>query len=401
LRVLHLSISDGRGGAAIAAKRLHDALRDAGVDSAMMVITKRTDDPSVTSPLGRSGRFTRRQAQWVAKRRIRRAARAKPDAVRSLGLFGHGLGRAAAAAGADVIHLHWVGDEAMGLAEIARLPRPVVWTLHDMWAFSGAEHFSDDGRHRNGYAGGPADIDRRTWQRKARLWRGFRPHFVAPSRWMAGELATSALFGEAPCTVIPNTLDPAVFAPGPRDAARAALGLPAGPLILFGAIGGAADPRKGGDLLADALHRRAGLGHRPVLAVFGGPAPPGLPMPAIELGPIRDPARLALAYRAADVFVAPSRMDNFPSTVIEAQACGTPAVAFDIGGMPDAVGDPARLAPAFDTAALAAIMARLLDAPPDPAAIRAATLARVAPDVVVARHIALYAALLSGHAPPI
>jgi glycosyltransferase involved in cell wall biosynthesis len=280
----------------------------------------------------------------------------------------------------------------------ARLPGPVVWTLHDMWAFSGAEHFSDDGRHRTGYADGPVDIDRRTWQRKARLWRDFRPHFVAPSQWMAGELATSALFGETPCTVIPNTLDPAVFAPGSGEGARAALGLPAGPLILFGAIGGAADPRKGGDLLVEALHRLAGLGHRPALAVFGGPAPPGLPAPAIELGPIRDPARLALAYRAADVFVAPSRMDNFPSTVIEAQACGRPAVAFDIGGMPDAVGDPARLAPAFDTAALAAIMAGLLDAPPDAAAIRAATLARVAPDVVAARHIALYAALLRGGA---
>jgi glycosyltransferase involved in cell wall biosynthesis len=131
------------------------------------------------------------------------------------------------------------------------------------------------------------------------------------------------------------------------------------------------------------------------------PPRPACPRPPSNWGRSAIRRGWPLAYRAADVFVAPSRMDNFPSTVIEAQACGTPAVAFDIGGMPDAVGDPARLAPAFDTAALAAIMARLLDAPPDPAAIRAATLARVAPDVVVARHIALYAALLSGHAPPI
>jgi glycosyltransferase involved in cell wall biosynthesis len=277
-------MTDAGGGAAVAAKRLQDALRAAGADSRMMVIRKLTDDPAVFEPLGWRGRASVRAVRFYAKRRARWGARADPTGMRSLGLVAHGLGRAAAAAGADVIHLHWVGDEAMGLAEIARLPRPVVWTLHDMWAFSGAEHFSDDGRHRSGYAGGPADIDRRTWQRKARLWRGFRPHFVAPSRWMAGELAASTLFGNAPCTVIPNTLDPAVFAPGPRDAARAALGLPAGPLILFGAIGGAADPRKGGDLLADALHRLAGLGHRPALAVFGGPPPPGLPMPAIELG---------------------------------------------------------------------------------------------------------------------
>jgi len=396
MKIVHLSFSDGRGGAMIGAYRVHDALRAAGADSRMLVIHRRTGDPAVAEPLGLRGKLTVRAARFWARRRARWGARADPAGMRSLGLVAHGLGRAAAAAGADVIHLHWVGGEAMGLAEIARLPGPVVWTLRDMWAFSGAEHFADDARHRTGYADGRPDIDRRTWQRKARLWRDFRPHFVAPSRWMADELAASALFGHAPCTVIPNTLDPAVFAPGSRAAARAALGLPAGPLILFGAIGGAADPRKGGDLLARALHQLAGTGHRPALAVFGGPPPPGLPAPAIELGPIRDPARLALACRAADLFVAPSRMDNFPSTVIEAQACGTPAVAFAIGGMPDAVGDPARLAPAFDTDALAGIVAALLAAPPDPAAIRAATLARVAPDIVAARHMALYRSLLTG-----
>jgi glycosyltransferase involved in cell wall biosynthesis len=389
-------MSDAGGGAMIGAYRVHAALRAAGADSRMMVIRKLTDDPAVFEPLGWRGRASVRAVRFYAKRRARWGARADPTGMRSLGLVAHGLGRAAAAAGADVIHLHWVGDEAMGLAEIARLPRPVVWTLHDMWAFSGAEHFSDDGRHRNGYAGGPADIDRRTWQRKARLWRGFRPHFVAPSRWMAGELAASALFGEAPCTVIPNTLDPAVFAPGPRDAARAALGLPAGPLILFGAIGGAADPRKGGDLLADALHRLAGLGHRPVLAVFGGPRPARPAHARHRTGP--DPRSGAAGpglSRRGRVRGAVSD-GQFPLHGDRGAGLRHPAVAFDIGGMPDAVGDPARLAPAFDTAALAAIMAGLLDAPPDPAAIRAATLARVAPDIVAARHIALYAALRAG-----
>lgn len=380
----------------IGAYRVHSALRAAGADSRMMVIRETTDDPSVSEPLGLRGRATVRAVRFWAKRRARLGARTDPAGMRSLGLMTHGLGRAAARAGADVIHLHWIGGEAMGLDEIARLPGPVVWTLHDMWPFSGAGHFGADGRHRTGYADGPDDIDRRTWARKARAWAGFRPRFVAPSRWMAEELRHSVLFRDAPCTVIPNTLDTAVFAPGPRDAARAALGLPPGRLILFGAVGGAADPRKGGDLLAETLHRLAAMGHAPALAVFGGAPPPGLPGPAIELGAIRDPARLATAYRAADVFVAPSRMDNLPNTVIEAQACGTPAVAFWTGGLIDAVGDPDRLAPAFDTDALAGIVARLLAAPPDAGAIRAATLARVAPDIVAARHLALYESLLAG-----
>ena len=386
MRVLHLSQADDGGGAAIAARRLHDALVAAGADSHMMVIRRISDDPRITAPLGSRGALQVRAARFFAKRLARAGARSDPTAMRTLGLWRSGLGVAVERFRADVVHMHWVGGETMSLGEIARITTPLVWTLHDMWPFCGAAHYDSEGRS----APGSFDIDLWTLRRKVRAWRDFDPLFICPSGWMAERLSRSPFFAKKARAIVPNTLDLAVFRPQDKAPARRAMGLPEGSLLLFGALGGGADPRKGGDLLADVARCLSDRGIRSTLAVFGGPAPSGLALPVVELGVLRDPHKLAQAYAAADIFIAPSRVDNLPNTVLEAQACGTPAVAFDAGGMPEAVAAPERLAPAFDCGALAAIIARILAAPPDRMAVRAHTAMRVAPDQVVRSHLELY-----------
>ena len=130
---------------------------------------------------------------------------------------------------------------------------------------------------------------------------------------------------------------------------------------MFGAAGGTADLRKGFDLFAAAISRLASTGFpRPCeLVFFGSPeAPPIAGVGTLSIrsaGIIRSDAEMATLLADADVFVATSRLDNLPNTVMEATAFGVPTVAFQIGGMPDMIEHQATgyLARAFEATDLA------------------------------------------------
>jgi glycosyltransferase involved in cell wall biosynthesis len=270
------------------------------------------------------------------------------------------------ASDAEVIHLHWVNGEMMSIADIGNIKKPVVWTLHDMWAFCGAEHYTEDHRWRDGYVAnnrpnyeGGFDLNRWTWARKLKHWK--RPmHIVTPSRWLADCAKQSVLMRAWPITVIPNAIDTNVWQPVDKALARQLLHLPPDvPLLLFGAMGGAQDPRKGFDLLQAALNHLRGQLPGLELMVFGQLAPkspPDIGFPVHYTGHLHDDVSLRLLYSAADALVIPSRQDNLPNTGVEAHACGTPVVAFDTCGLADIVShqQTGYLAKAFDAIDLAA-----------------------------------------------
>jgi glycosyltransferase involved in cell wall biosynthesis len=164
---------------------------------------------------------------------------------------------------------------------------------------------------------------------------------VTPSRWLADCAHSSSLFGKSRIEVIPNGLGTEVFHPWDKQASRRLLGLPDDKsIILFGAVGGTSDPNKGFHLLAPALRllgeRLPGL----MAVIFGTEGHGSLPdlcMPVVSLGLIADDRRLAAIYSAADVFAAPSLLENLPGTVMESMACGTPCVAFRQGGVADLI----------------------------------------------------------------
>lgn len=267
----------------------------------------------------------------------------------------------------DVVNLHWIGAGTLSIEDVGRIRQPVVMTLHDMWGFCGAEHYAPDveeARWRTGYrrdnqtAGlGGLDIDRWTWQRKRKRWRPVP--VICPSRWLAECARRSALMAEWQMHVIPNTLDVSVFRPLDKMLARRMLNLPQeGSLVLFGAIGGESDPRKGFDLLMEALGM-LGCGSASIAGVVYGRSepkdPPRTGVPLHWMGRVRDDTTLGLLYNAVDLMVVPSRQEAFGQTGSEAQACGTPVVAFNATGLRDVVAhqETGYLAEPFSTTDLA------------------------------------------------
>lgn len=350
LRPLLLNSMDIEGGAAIATRRIHLALRGNDVDSTMYVQRKRGNDPTIIGPrsvIERALARPRRALDQIPVR-VYPARRGQlfspaivPDTIRST----------VRRLDPDLVHLFWVTAGFMRPESLSRLGKPLVWTLHDMWPFTGGCHYDDEcGKYQDSCGACPqlgstveGDLSRRLWQRKRRAWERVDITIVATSHWLAKCARASALFSRYRIEVIPNCIDTLTYRPMQKTEARKALGLPLDKqLILLSAFGATTDARKGYQHLVPAIQELAkdGWGSDTELVVLGAPRPSEpnvLGIGATYIPHLSDEASQVLLYSACDVLVAPSTQENLSNTVLESLTCGTPVVAFDIGGMPDLI----------------------------------------------------------------
>lgn len=350
MKVTHYS-GDSIGGAARAAMRLHNAMQsNKEIESAMIVRVKTNDDWRINVPYKNQLESTYGQILPFIDRLPARLQRSKHFIARSPAWVSAIRAKEINRSEADVVHLHWICSGFLSIEEIGKITKPIVWTMHDMWSFCGAEHLAeeaDEARWRVGYTQASRnhqdrwlDIDRWVWRRKKSAWR--KPmHIVTPSRWLAECARSSALMRNWDITVVPNMLDTNRYKPIQKQIAREILGLPLkGQLILFGAIRGTQFSYKGWDLLQPALIKVATLLPNAQVVIFGQGEPkdsPSLGMELHWLGHLHDDATLALLYSAADLIVVPSRQESFGQTGSEAHACGCPIVAFNATGLRDVV----------------------------------------------------------------
>ena len=352
--VIHLNRSDLEGGAARAAYRLHVGLQKIGVDSRMLVDNKVSDDPHVYEPHGKIEKVWSKARSFLDKIPLKFYDWQKTPF--HIGWTGRNIVRNELIKKADVINLHWITDGFLSIKNISKLTKlnkPIVWTLHDMWAFTGGCHYSEDCKKYVDQCGScpqlnsnrENDITRKIWKRKKRAYKNLKLTIVTPSKWLAECVRKSSLLSNFNVEIIPNGLDTDIFKPIDKVIARNILNLPEDKkIILFGAMSATTNKLKGFYYLKEALIRlqkmEGIIKDELLLVVFGASYCDNIkdfPFEVKFLGRLYDDFSLVVVYNSADVFVLPSIQDNLPNTALESISCGIPVAGFNIGGIPDVI----------------------------------------------------------------
>ncbi len=404
MKITILSTFDNFGGASIAASRLNKALNTNGLSSNMLVQHKKGNLPNIETIA----------PNWFQKKlaflrfaldRLQFTFYEKNKNVRfifSQARIGVNVNNHPLIQQSDVIHLHWINFGFLSLDSLEKLfktNKPVVWTLHDMWAFTGGCHYARECTNYERNCGNceiflknPStnDLSHQVWERKKEIFSNANLTIVTCSEWLAQKARESSLLKDKTIISIPNPIDVNVFRPIEKAVAREHFKLsPDKKYILFGAVK-ISDERKGFAYFVEALsmfdacnsmfdvqlsmfgidealnseqqpsnneHRTSNIENRTSnpehrtpnienrtsnieILIFGQAQASdfkGLPFKVNILGKLSDVETIAKAYSAATVFVSPSIEDNLPNTIMESMACGTPVVGFEVGGIPEMI----------------------------------------------------------------
>ena len=357
LKVLAVSTSDIYGGAARAAFRIHQGVRLLNIDSRMLVKNKYSTNNDVydLDDFVNKNSFFKilTYIQNKLKNKIQHYNWKKyPDRenvflsdLRSISLNG-----ALQKIEFDLLHLHWINLRFLNLNELRRINKPIIWTLHDSWAFTGVCHYTYDcdnylqecGNCPFLHSDKKTDLSRKIWMQKKKIYKHLNLHIVTPSQWLADCVAKSSLLKGFPVTVIPNCLDVEIYSPGDKHIACINLGLDSSKkIILFGAVNPTDDKNKGFKKLLEVIQYLENCNKENItIAVFGKEKPienTFSKIPIHYLGYLNTDVSIVQAYRAADVMVVPSLSEVFGQTASEAMACGTPVVAFNCTGIKEVV----------------------------------------------------------------
>jgi len=344
MHVVMLSDTVTSGGAAIAASRLAEALMQAN-----MKVTRIVGKPD---GLERSWKSEILQVKSWEKRILRPINFVHKDLARYFEskIISLTLDRLLMNLNPDFINVHNLHGAkwSIELLNVCARHAPTVWTLHDMWSFTGRCAYNYncnkfiDGcdalcQTPTEYPSLSAQLISDAWNRRERF---FRKHHelvaVSPSRWLARE-ARKGFWKDNRVEVIPNGLPLEVYKPVDKNLSRTALEIETNTPVLLMAAYNLNAPRKGGEILVNALQKTS---LRPLTLVTFGRGAFRVKIDDIkvyQMGYVNPERVKALVYNASDMLIHPAPVDNLPNVVMEAIACGTPVVAFPVGGVTDMV----------------------------------------------------------------
>lgn len=360
IKVLSVCTSLG-GGAGRAAYRIHQGVRDLGVDGRMLLKCGRSNDPNISTlhdfipqnPFYEAFDWTRNKVKNKIQH-FRWNRYPNREGVFMSDLRGTDLHGALRKLDYDVLHLHWINNRFVALEDLPK-DKPIVWTLHDSWPFCGICHYffeCEEYKYHCGccsflHSDNATDLSHKVWKKKEEIYKNLDLHIVTPSCWLGDCAKQSSLLGRSPVTVIPNCLDVEAFRPldekeiSPRwrnfQEKRFAK-----PFVLYGAMNAATDKIKGFANLLSALRLLEQQGHANdfELIVFGATESElsiDVKIPIHYVGYVSNTDDLVSLYNLASVMVVPSLTENLSCAIMESLSCATPVVAFNIGGNGDMI----------------------------------------------------------------
>ena len=354
MKIVLVNKSDKTGGAAVACRRLQKALQKNGVDAKMLVQEKSDNDQTVkatgTGFIKQKMNFLRFVLErlyflfYEASKEIRFAF--------SPAVAGENITNNQLIKESKLIHLHWFNQGFLSLNDLKQLiksGKPIVWTLHDMWAFTGGCHYADNCKNYMNNCGDCAfvkhpakkDLSYKILQKKKAILKNANITFVTCSKWLKLKVEESSLLKEFKVHNIPNPIDQKIFYPMDKQVLKKKMALPADKKIILFAAANIADKRKGLSYLIDAMDLFVSNNSADFEVLTFGKSDDrffeNTSFKVHSLGILSDTKKIAEAYSASDLFVLPSLEDNLPNTIMESLACGTPVLAFNTGGIPEMI----------------------------------------------------------------
>ncbi len=344
-KIVHITTSY-KGGAGIAALRLHRALREAGVASAFLSKdftedfegnkiennffaysrpgTFRKIKNKITQLFFPSDRQNILKDYNLTKAKINSEITTMP--ISNFSLHAHPLVREA-----NLINLHWVGLILDYEKFFSAVKKPIVWTLHDMNPFLGLYHYQGDVDRNKNIA---SQLNNAVFEFKAKsIKRIINGAIVSPSHWLLEQAEFSKVFSHFKVKkTIPNSIDLDIFTPQDRSDSLREFGIAADELLLLFISDNLQNPRKGFGLLMDAF-KKISIPLTVLIIGEGEIGALGKNIKTVPLGKVSSPQKMAKYYNLADVFILPSREDNLPNVILESFSCGTPVIGFKVGGM--------------------------------------------------------------------
>lgn len=342
MKVLLLNTFKKGGGAAIASKRLVNALKKNDVEVTFGFFYPDNESDGFLlfgSPIYNKLCFL--LERLGALRLIRKMAWLFKF---SPGIYGVNITKHPKFLEADVVHLHWVNFGFLSIRQIGKLSemKPLVMTLHDMWAFTGGCHYSHDCVGYQGdckdcfYLRSGLDTASNILAKKQLMWS--RPFgLITCSSWMESSVRKSKLMSGWPVQTIGNTLDIDLYQQLDQLMLRSKYQLDQESIYVLSGAMDLEDERKGFKYFQEAVSLIRRRANNIKILTFGKGGVTDWGVESISFGSIHSERELVEIYNLADVFVLPSIQDNLPNTVMEAMACGVPVVAFDCGGVTDMV----------------------------------------------------------------